>query len=37
MTKENRVVLGLIVLAYAFSYLIHIYWIHWASGIKEFV
>ena len=37
MSKENRVVLGLIFLAYIFSYLIHIYWIHWASHFTEFL
>ncbi len=36
MSKENRLVLGLIILAYAFSYLLHIYWIHWASNYPQF-
>ena len=36
MSKENRLVLGLIFLAYIFSYLLHIYWIYWASHYPQF-
>lgn len=34
--KEKRLVLILIILAYAFSYLIHLHWIHWASNYPQF-
>jgi undecaprenyl-diphosphooligosaccharide--protein glycosyltransferase len=38
MSKENRLILGLIVLAYIFSYFFHIYfWLKWASNIPEFI
>ena len=36
MSKENRLILGLIILAYGFSYLLHIHWISWASHIPQF-
>ncbi len=36
MTKENKMVLGLIIVAYIFSYLFHIYWIDWASNYPQF-
>ena len=35
-TNENKLILILIMLAYSFSYLMHIYWIHWASQYSEF-
>ena len=34
--KENRLTLIYIAIAYMFVYLFHLYWIHWASNIKEF-
>lgn len=38
MSKENRLVLGLIILAYAFSYFFHThFWIDWASKIPQFI
>jgi len=36
MSKENRLVAILIVLAFGFSYLMHLYWISWASNYPEF-
>ena len=33
---RNKTTIILIIIAYAFSYLVHLYWIHWASGIPEF-
>ncbi|GAB6045577.1 undecaprenyl-diphosphooligosaccharide--protein glycotransferase [Caminibacter profundus] len=37
MLKENKLTFFLIVLAYAFSYLMHLYWISWASKYPEFL
>jgi len=38
MSKDNRLVLGLIFLAYMFSYFFHSYfWVHWASQIPQFI
>ena len=36
MSKENRLVAILIFLAFGFSYLMHLYWISWASNYPEF-
>jgi dolichyl-diphosphooligosaccharide--protein glycosyltransferase/undecaprenyl-diphosphooligosaccharide--protein glycosyltransferase len=33
---RNKTTIILIIIAYAFSYLFHLYWIHWASNIPEF-
>ena len=33
---RNNTTFTLIIIAYAFSYIFHLYWIHWASGISEF-
>ncbi|GAX86859.1 dolichyl-diphosphooligosaccharide--protein glycosyltransferase [Lebetimonas natsushimae] len=38
MSKENRLVLGLIIIAYIFSYFFHThFWIDWASKISQFI
>ena len=33
---KNKTTIILMIIVYAFSYLFHLYWIHWASNIPEF-